>query len=110
MGIHNANSWKKENKTTVIGGSPWNTLGGNSENFIRSQTPPPGLRALFRGASEGDGDAPPTCDARGWGPSRGVRRPNTQPDILQLVPTRATASGGTASALLYRIRECAGRR
>jgi hypothetical protein len=44
------------------------------------------------------------------GPSRGVRRPNTQPDILQFVPTRATASGGTASALLYRIRECAGRR
>jgi len=34
VGIHNANSWKKRKR-----GSPWNTLGGNSENFIRPQTP-----------------------------------------------------------------------
>jgi hypothetical protein len=39
VGIHNANSWKKGKRIPVIGGSPWNTLGGNSENFIRPRTP-----------------------------------------------------------------------
>ena len=28
----------EKKKTDSIGGSPWNTLGGNSENFIRPQT------------------------------------------------------------------------
>ena len=28
----------EKKKTVSIGGSPWNTLGGNSENFIRPQT------------------------------------------------------------------------
>jgi hypothetical protein len=28
----------EEKKKEPIGGSPWNTLGGNSENFIRPQT------------------------------------------------------------------------